>query len=137
MSVDLADREFSLHVLRQIEGVTHVLFAALFESSSPVAATKEAENTKINRDMLINFLDGVEEGSPGLKHVSVMHGGKAYGVHLGPPPRVPSRENDPHVMPPNFYYDQEIVLRERRRASLGPGRYCGPPPYAVSPSEAR
>src|SRR5262249_39569273 len=117
--------------LRQIEGVTHVLFAALFESTSLVEGWKEADHTRINLDMLINFLEGVDAGSPGLKHVALMHGGKAYGVHLGPPPRVPSRESDPHTMPPNFYYDQEAVLRERQKGKawtwtiLRPPAVCG------------
>lgn len=131
VSVDLADRDSSRRALGQIEGVTHVLFAALFESTSLVEGWKEADHTRINLDMLVNFLDGVEAGSPGLKHVALMHGGKAYGVHLGPPPRVPSRESDPHTMPPNFYYDQEAALRERQKGKawtwtiLRPPAVCG------------
>lgn len=128
ISVDLSDRATTLRSLREIADVTHVLFAALFE---PADGRKEADYVSVNVDMLVNFLDGVEEGSPGLKHVALMHGGKAYGVQLGPPPRVPSREDDPHVMPPNFYYDQEAVLRERQKGKswtwtiLRPPAVCG------------
>jgi nucleoside-diphosphate-sugar epimerase len=131
VSVDLADRESSIRALRKMGEITHVLYAALVESTSLVEGWKEAEHTKINLAMMTNFLDGVEQGSPELKHVSLMHGGKAYGVHLGPPPRVPSRESDPHAMPPNFYYDQEAVLRERQAGKswtwtiLRPPAVCG------------
>ena len=30
------------------------------------------------------------------------------------PPRTPTREDDPRHMPPNFYYNQEDLLRERQ-----------------------
>ena len=54
--------------------------------------------------MLKNLIDAVEDISPALSHVALMHGGKAYGVHLGPPPLVPSRESDPH-------HSTEFLLR--------------------------
>jgi nucleoside-diphosphate-sugar epimerase len=56
-----------------------------------------------------------------------MHGGKAYGVHLGPPPRVPSRETDPRHMPPNFYFDQEDLLKERQRGKAWSWTVFRPP----------
>jgi hypothetical protein len=59
-------------------------------------------------------LDTLEEVVPSLRHLALMHGGKAYGVHLGPPPNIPSRETDARTMRPNFYYDQEDLLRERQ-----------------------
>jgi hypothetical protein len=31
------------------------------------------------------------------------------------PFKAPAREDDPRLMPPNFYYDQEDFLRERQQ----------------------
>jgi hypothetical protein len=41
-------------------------------------------------------------------------GGKAYGADLGPF-KTPAREDDPRLIGPNFYYDQEDLLRQRQR----------------------
>ena len=54
------------------------------------------------------------EVHPDLEHVTVYQGGKAYGSDLGPF-KTPAREDDPRLMPPNFYYDQEDLLRNRQR----------------------
>ncbi len=64
--------------------------------------------------ILKNLLDAVEETSPSLRHVTFYQGGKAYGADLGPF-KTPAREDDPRLMPPNFYYDQEDFLRQRQQ----------------------
>jgi nucleoside-diphosphate-sugar epimerase len=65
--------------------------------------------------MLRNSLDALETHSRRFKHVTLLQGAKAYGMHLG---RVdePAKETDPRVMPPNWYYDQEDLLLERCKA---------------------
>jgi nucleoside-diphosphate-sugar epimerase len=115
VSADLLDVAACRAALRAHNDITHVVFAALHEQASLVAGWTEADHIRVNLQMLKNLLDVVEEISPVFRHLALMHGGKAYGVHLGPPPLVPSRENDPRTMPPNFYYDQEDLLRERQR----------------------
>jgi len=115
VSADLLDSASLRAALRGHGGFTQVVFAALHEQPSLVAGWTEADHIRVNLAMLKNLLDIVEETSPELRHFALMHGGKAYGVHLGPPPLVPSRETDPRPMPPNFYYDQEDFLRERQR----------------------
>ena len=64
--------------------------------------------------ILKNLLDAVEETSPSLRHVTFYQGGKAYGADLGPF-KTPAGEDDPRLMPPNFYYDQEDFLRQRQQ----------------------
>ena len=115
VAADLMDVAACRAALKGHSDITHVVFAALHEQASLVAGWTEADHIRINLEMLKNTLDVVEEISPGFKHLALMHGGKAYGVHLGPPPLVPSRESDPRTMPPNFYYDQEDFLRARQR----------------------
>jgi hypothetical protein len=66
-----------------------------------------------NVALLRNLLDATERIAPGLRHVTLYQGGKAYGADLGPF-KTPEREDDPRLMSPNFYYDQEDFLRERQ-----------------------
>jgi nucleoside-diphosphate-sugar epimerase len=89
-----------------------------------------SEKTEDNVAILKNLLDIVEETSPNLRHVTFYQGGKAYGADLGPF-KTPAREDDPRLMPPNFYYDQEDFLRDRQRGkqwhwtALRPEAVCG------------
>lgn len=105
-------------------GSTHLVFAAYRER--PTAA----EKSRVNVGMLRNLLDAVEPQCPGLEHITFYQGGKAYGADLGPF-KTPAREDDPRLMPPNFYYDQEDLLRARQQGrswhftALRPEAVCG------------
>jgi len=108
ISADLLDRDDLQRKLGKISGITHIVFGAYVERPSA------AERSQTNVAILKNLLDVVEETSPMLRHVTFYQGGKAYGADLGPY-KTPAREDDPRLMPPNFYYDQEDFLRERQR----------------------
>jgi hypothetical protein len=49
-----------------------------------------------------------------LRHVSLLQGTKAYGLHLGAM-KIPGRENEPRHIHPNFYWLQEDDLRRRQQ----------------------
>ena len=123
--VDLLDPADVGEKLGGLTNATHVVFGAYVEK--PTAAERSAVNVGILR----NLLDVIE--SPSLEHVTFYQGGKAYGADLGPF-KTPAREDDPRLMPPNFYYDQEDHLRERQRGkswawtALRPEAICG---YAI------
>ncbi|MFL6452166.1 MAG: SDR family oxidoreductase [Bryobacteraceae bacterium] len=122
--VDLLDPRDVHSKLAAVRGVTHVVFGAYIEK--PTAAEKSAVNVAILR----NLLDAVEAGSDTLEHITFYQGGKAYGADLGPF-KTPAREDDPRLMPPNFYYDQEDFLRKRQKGrnwywtALRPEAICG------------
>jgi len=124
ISVDLLDVMDTRQKLSSIEDVTHIVFGAYVERATP------SEKTEDNVAILKNLLDIVEETSPNLRHVTFYQGGKAYGADLGPF-KTPAREDDPRLMPPNFYYDQEDFLRNRQRGkrwhwtALRPEAVCG------------
>lgn len=62
--------------------------------------------------LLRNFLEGLALAQALPKSVLLQLGGKYYGAHLGPIP-VPPEESDPRVhLEPNFYYNQEDLLKE-------------------------
>lgn len=124
LSVDLLDQIQVRERLSNVRDVTHIVFGAYIEKATA------AEKSTVNVAILRNLLDIVEETSPGLRHISFYQGGKAYGADLGPF-KTPAREDDPRLMPPNFYYDQEDLLRERQQGkawsftALRPEAVCG------------
>jgi nucleoside-diphosphate-sugar epimerase len=124
ISVDLADRTDAEAKLSDLTGVTHIFFAAYMERPTP------AEEVAPNLAMLRNTVEVIERVAPGLEHVNLMQGTKAYGTHLGPY-KTPARETDPRHMPPNFYYDQQDFLAERSKgkswswSALRPRTICG------------
>ena len=124
LAVDLLDPRSVRRALGQLPPVTHLVFAAYIEKPSA------AERSEVNVALLRNLLDALEESSPGLQHITFYQGGKAYGADLGPF-KTPAREDDPRLMPPNFYYDQEDLLRARAAGArwsftgLRPEAVCG------------
>ena len=124
VSVDLLDPADVQAKLGGLQAVTHIVFGAYVEK--PTAA----EKSEVNLALMRNLLDLVEPVAPGLRHVTFYQGGKAYGADLGPF-KTPAREDDPRLMPPNFYYDQEDFLRQRSDGkawsftALRPEAVCG------------
>jgi nucleoside-diphosphate-sugar epimerase len=124
LSVDLLDPAQVRERLRGVRDVTHIVFGAYIEKATA------AEKSTVNVAILRNLLDVVEETSPRLRHITFYQGGKAYGADLGPF-KTPAREDDPRLMPPNFYYDQEDHLRTRQQGkdwtftALRPEAVCG------------
>jgi nucleoside-diphosphate-sugar epimerase len=107
VQVDLLSPDDVKRAIAPTKDVTHIVFGAYLERSNPL------ERSEVNLALLRNLLDVVEENAPGLRHVTIYQGGKAYGADLGPF-KTPAREDDPRLMSPNFYYDQEDFLRQRQ-----------------------
>jgi nucleoside-diphosphate-sugar epimerase len=124
ISVDLRDRGDAEAKLTELSDTSHVFFAAY------QAMPTRAEEVEPNLTLLRNSVEPIAAVAPGLQHVNLMQGGKAYGCHLGRF-KTPAKESDPRHMPPNFYYDQEDWLKEASaRASwswsaLRPEAVCG------------
>ena len=104
---DLHDKEGCANALRATSGLTHVFYTARAEFGEG-----GVEDVDRNVAMLRNILDAVQ-AAPGLEPVHLVEGQKWYDVRLKPL-RTPTREDDPRHAPPNFYYDQEDLLRERQ-----------------------
>jgi len=105
---DLADAAETRRALRECPGPTHVFYTARAQHGEG-----GIESIEENTAMLRNLLDAVLPVARDLQHVHLVEGGKYYGLHLGPYP-TPAREDDPRPAVPNFYYDQEDLLRERQ-----------------------
>ena len=116
VSVDLTDAADSRAKLTPIQGVTHAVYCALFEKPDLGRGWLEADQIATNLAMLRNFLDGIEPGNSGLRHLSLLQGTKAYGIHLGPM-NVPAKESSPRHPHPNFYWAQEDLIKARQQGS--------------------
>jgi nucleoside-diphosphate-sugar epimerase len=124
ISVDLLDPGDVRAKLGGLSGATHLVFAAYIEKPTAL------EKSVVNVALLENTLEVLEAAAPDLEHVTLYQGGKAYGADLGPF-QTPAREDDPRLMPPNFYYDQEDLLRRCQSGkrwhftALRPEAVCG------------
>jgi nucleoside-diphosphate-sugar epimerase len=106
LMVDLLDPDAARRGLAVAADTTHLIFAAYQEHPDP------ATSIAVNVALLRNTLDALETAGAPLAHVTLYQGGKAYGAHLGPY-KTPAKESDPRLLGPNFYYDQEDLLRAR------------------------
>ena len=90
---------------------THVVYAALQESSDLAAGWQDAGLMERNLHMFRHALDPlVASHGATLEHVSLLQGAKAYGLHVGRTP-VPAKERAPRDEHDNFYFLQEDALR--------------------------
>ena len=108
LQADLLDAAACARALAVATQVTH-----LFYTARAPFGEGGVEDVPANLAMLQNVLGAVCAAAPGLRHVHLVEGQKWYDVRLRPP-RTPTREDDPRHMPPNFYYNQEDLLRERQ-----------------------
>lgn len=118
VALDLTDpvacREF---VAQHGAGVTHVVFAAQYEAPGLAPGWFDGEAIARNGAMLESLMEPLLAAATGLRHVSLLQGSKAYGMHhpdLLAVLRVPLREREPRLDHPNFYFVQEDWLRERQ-----------------------
>jgi nucleoside-diphosphate-sugar epimerase len=110
--VDLTDAAACAALAPEFAGVTHLVYAALHERPGLVAGWLEDEQIRTNDAMLRNLFGPLEAAARGLRHVTLLQGTKAYGVHVRPL-QVPARENRSEMHEQkNFYWNQESYLRQ-------------------------
>ncbi|QBR02911.1 SDR family oxidoreductase [Paraburkholderia pallida] len=108
--VDLRNESAAREALAALDGITHVAYAAIYENAGDlVSGWSNAEQIEINNAMLRNVIEPLVADKTTLKHVSILQGTKAYGVHLHPI-AIPARESDPRDDHANFFFDQQDYL---------------------------
>ena len=111
LALDLSDAAACQHAAQTFRDVTHLVYAALFELPGLVEGWRNDQQIATNDRMLRNLLDPLMRAAPGLRHVTLLQGTKAYGVHIRPV-SVPAREGRSEMRgQPNFYWLQEDYLR--------------------------
>lgn len=116
VSLDLADASACRQSRHELADTTHLFYAALYEKPDLIAGWRDPEQMAVNAAMLRNLLDALQASAPGLRHVTILQGTKAYGGHVEPAP-VPCKERWPRHPHANFYWLQEDLLRERQARS--------------------
>jgi nucleoside-diphosphate-sugar epimerase len=111
--LDLMDAAACRAAGAQLQGVTHLLYAALYEKPNLVAGWRERDQMEVNLAMLRNLLDALQAHAPDLRHITILQGTKAYGLHHTQVP-VPAKERWPRAPHEVFYWLQEDLLRERQ-----------------------
>jgi nucleoside-diphosphate-sugar epimerase len=112
VALDLTDAARCAAAASELKGTTHLIYAALYEEPNLVDGWRDQRQITINDNMLRNLMGALEPVSPSLRHVALLQGTKAYGVHVRPL-TVPAREGRSEMYEqPNFYWAQEKFLRE-------------------------
>ena len=115
LTLDLTDAAACEQLVADLPGVTHLVYAALYERPGLVAGWREREQIETNDRMFRNLFDPLQRHAKNLRHVTLLQGTKAYGVHVRPL-AVPARENRSEMHEqPNFYWNQENHLRALQR----------------------
>jgi len=109
LALDLLDVDACNSAAQAMSGVTHVVYAALYEKPGLVAGWRDDEQMATNLAMLRNLLTPLRDRAS-LAHISLLQGTKAYGAHLKPF-AVPARESWPRHPHANFYWLQEDLVR--------------------------
>jgi nucleoside-diphosphate-sugar epimerase len=115
LAIDLTNRE-ACRRLADLDDVSHVVFAAVSEAPGLIPGWFDPAQMQRNLSMLENCIEPLVAGKARLKHVSIMQGTKAYGLHIHPL-AIPARERLPRDPHPNFYWLQEDYLKERSARS--------------------
>ena len=110
--INLTDAAQCLGAAAELQGTTHLVYAALYEAPNLIDGWRDPDQIRINDLMLRNLMAALEPVAPDLKHVALLQGTKAYGVHVRPL-TVPAREGRSEMYEqPNFYWAQESFLCE-------------------------
>lgn len=131
LPLDLTDAEACKSAIQQHPEITHIVYAAVYEMPGLVTGWKDQQQMQTNLTMIRNIVEPVAAAGE-LRHITLLQGTKAYGVHHHPI-RVPSRETEPRDPHENFYWLQEDFIREHSRQH-GYGWTILRPPVIVGPN---
>lgn len=117
VAVDLCDEGACARAFGEMSDVTHLIYGAVSEKTEDIfGGWSDPVQIEKNAAMLRNLFEPLSAAARNLKHVSLVHGAKAYGCHL---PQlqvpIPMRESLPRPPCPNFYFEQEDYLWDKQR----------------------
>src|ERR1700677_4579885 len=80
LPLDLTDAIACEQLAADLPGVTHLVYAALYERPGLVAGWREREQIETNDRMFRNLFDPLQRHAKNLRHVTLLQGTKAYGA---------------------------------------------------------
>ena len=117
LQLDLLDDAACEVTLSALQDVTHVVYAAVLEDEKKTvvgwSGNLHADN---NLTMLRNLVEVIDRSSHStLRNITLVHGGKAYGIHVRPAPLEAREDRDDAIDVPNiFYLDQLQYIRAKQ-----------------------
>lgn len=111
LSLDLTDANACAAAAASLGDVTHVVYAALYEKPELIDGWRDAEQIAVNAAMLRNLMLPLAKAAPGLRHITLLQGAKAYGAHVRRMNLPPREDRDEAHDIANFYWEQENWLR--------------------------
>jgi nucleoside-diphosphate-sugar epimerase len=116
ISVDLTNEKQCEEVFGSMDDITHIVYTALYEKpNNLISGWEDQEQIDTNAQMFRNVFEPLERASKGLKHVTLMQGAKAYGVHVKSIQN-PAREGKSEMYEqPNFYWLQEDYIKNKQK----------------------
>jgi nucleoside-diphosphate-sugar epimerase len=115
IAADLADDQRCATLGAELQGFTHFVYTALHERPRLIAGWRDEEHIRVNDRMFRNLFHALEPRSPDMRHVTLLQGTKAYGVHVKAIPTSAREDRDEWRAQPNFYWRQEDFLKERQK----------------------
>jgi len=116
LPIDLLDRSACAETFGGMGDVKYVIFAALNESNDDIfAGWSDPKQIGMNEALLANLFDPLIAAAKSFRHISILHGGKAYGVHV-PGYKVPQPMYEDAGRHPgdNFYYRQHDYIMAKQ-----------------------
>src|SRR5258708_34618719 len=81
LPLDLTDAAACEQLATNLTGVTHLVYAALYERPGLVAGWREREQIETNDRMFRNLLDPLERHAKNLRHMTLLQGTTPCGGH--------------------------------------------------------
>lgn len=120
LPLDLTDAQACRAMCERAGGFTHLVYAAVNETPGDlVQSWSDPDHAGRNGRMFSHLLDALLDHGDSLRHATLVHGGKAYGVHHATDLPVPLRETLPRPDHDDFYFRQEDHLWNRAAQSAG------------------
>jgi nucleoside-diphosphate-sugar epimerase len=117
LGLDLSDGASCEAALSRLTDVTHVVYAAVHEVPGLSPGWLDEKVIQRNASMLRHVMQPLLANAD-VRHVSLLQGTKAYGIHHPSVARAalrnPLRERHSRVDHPNFYFLQEDYLRAKQ-----------------------
>jgi len=114
LRADLTDPAAGAALADAFAPVTHLVYTALYETPALIAGWRDPDQIATNAAMLRNLFEPLEKAARGLRHVTLLQGTKAYGVHVRPIPTPAREDRDEARDIPNFYWEQEDYLAAKQ-----------------------
>lgn len=117
LAIDLGDPASCAALAPEFQAVTHLVYAAVNETPGDlIAAWTDPDHAARNGAMFNTLIGVLAYAAPLLRHVTVVHGTKAYAIHRADcHTPVPLRESLPRPDNDDFYFRQEDRLWQAAR----------------------